>query len=723
MAVSGNQNYIIVVGGIDMDIAKIIEKYNPYSYGNPWEDIYNINEPIKYFSSVLIEDKLYLFGGCFNNQTTDKAWFIDLAKKELLKLPSMQEAKFCTTASVVGNYIFIIGGINEENQVLDTIEQWDIKTNTSKILNKKMTLKRYSHAAVVKDGDIYVIGGNDGKNVIQEVEFYSTTKNEWNCANSMNWNRMKLAAVGVENYIYAIGGSNGSQDLNSVERFNTKNKIWEKIAHLPFAVKGHSAVVDKSRIICFGDYESELVLEYIPRMNEWTRIGKMANKRRFYSAFLTNFKLESDESTENVEKSSIKISSNFKQEPEEQTNKNEEKTESYESTKNVEKTAIKRIDKKLNTGKISKLINRLKKNDFTHKNKTISEISKTESHKSPDSLSPPASTSVKITKSDNSLNDYSGIQKEILNINREKIALVGGWNEEMANTIDIYNGENKSWTLSENIGFNKCCFASIIVKDSWLLIIGGENSSNQTLTSVEYIDLKNGQKHPLKPLNQARQQFSAVTLRRNSSTDVYAIGGFELTTAESRTGNILSSVERWNSDTKIWETISPLKVAINRHSACVIADRIYVTGGCIKENNKYESLNKVQIYSVKSDSWTYGTQMNQARHNHSSAVFNGKLYVAGGLIAQTNTHLASVEFFDPISNVWQEFAKLPQPASGISLCCFENKLLCIGGDHFWKYFINVWEYDETNKTWTVFKSLKRTRAYFAAHIIPYNSVI
>ncbi|XP_077294961.1 uncharacterized protein LOC143917355 [Arctopsyche grandis] len=698
MAVSGNQNYIIVVGGMDKDIAKIIEKYNPYSYGNPWEDIYNINEPIKYFSSVLIEDKLYLFGGWFNNQITDKAWFIDLAKKELFKLPSMQEAKFCTTASLVGNSIFIIGGTNEENQVLDTIEQWDIKTNTSKILNKKMNLKRHSHAAVVKDGDIYVIGGHDGKNVIQEVEFYSTTTNKWNGANSMNWNRMKLAAVGVENYIYAIGGSNGSQDLNSVERFNTENKIWEEIEDLPFAVKEHSAVVDKSRIICFGSFKSEQVLEYIPIVNAWTRIGKMANKRRFYSAFFTNFKLESDESTENVEKTSIKISSNFKQEPEEQTNKNEEKTESYESTKNVEKTAIKisrnfkqepeeqtnkneektvdkpklGIDKKRNTGKLSKLINRFEINDFTHKNKTISENSKTESHKSPDSLSPQASTSVKFTKSDNSLNDYSCIQKEILDINREKIALVGDVFVEDANTIDIYDGENKSWTLSKNIGFNKCRFASVIVKDSWLLIISGRNSSWQTLTSVDYIDLKNGQKHLLKPLNQARVDFSAVTLRRNSSTDVYAIGGFEITNAESRTGNILSSVERWNSDTKIWETISPLRVAIKGHSACVIADRIYVTGGRIFENNKDECLNKVQIYSVESDSWTYGTQMNQ------SAVFNGKLYVAGGYIVQTDTRLASVEFFDPIANVWQEFTKLPQPASGISLCCFENKLLCMG---------------------------------------------
>ncbi|XP_077283283.1 kelch-like protein 20 [Arctopsyche grandis] len=107
----------------------------------------------------------------------------------------------------------------------------------------------------------------------------------------------------------------------------------------------------------------------------------------------------------------------------------------------------------------------------------------------------------------------------------QKMALVGGSGIDLANTIDIFDGLEKSWTLFKNIRIDKKRFASVLVGD-WIVIIGGKNSLNESVTSVEYIDLKSGQKQPLKPLNQARCIFSAVSLSRGSLTDVYAIGGF-----------------------------------------------------------------------------------------------------------------------------------------------------------------------------------------------------
>ncbi|XP_077295857.1 kelch-like protein 40 [Arctopsyche grandis] len=264
-------------------------------------------------------------------------------------------------------------------------------------------------------------------------------------------------------------------------------------------------------------------------------------------------------------------------------------------------------------------------------------------------------------------NDKSFVQRETprRKIKGEKMALVGGYHldvsfiSQMASTIDIFDGLNNSWTLSKNIGINKHRFASVLVEDR-IVIIGGRNSLKE---SVEYIDLKSGQKHPLKPLNHARCDFSAVTLRRGSSTDVYAIGG------SGKYLKILSSVERWNSKTGDWEIIAPLLVAVDWHSASVIDDNIYVTGGFTRE---YRTTNKVQMYSVETNSWTYRTQMIQ------SVVFIGKLYVAGGVIWLTLTYLDSVEHYDPNANVWTAFTKLPKPAFGISLCCFQNKLFSMG---------------------------------------------
>ncbi|XP_077299043.1 kelch-like protein 41b [Arctopsyche grandis] len=130
------------------------------------------------------------------------------------------------------------------------------------------------------------------------------------------------------------------------------------------------------------------------------------------------------------------------------------------------------------------------------------------------------------------------------------------------------------------------------------------------------------------------------------------------------------------------------------------------------------------MYSVETNHWTYRAQMIQGRYSHSSVAFKGKLYVAGGYEYKTDTYLDSVEHYDSNANVWTAFTKLPKPAQGISLCSFQNKLLSMGGTNgWWSYFKDVWEYDETNKSWKASKSLNRRRTRAVAHVIPYDSII
>ncbi|XP_077295866.1 kelch-like protein 7 [Arctopsyche grandis] len=310
--------------------------------------------------------------------------------------------------------------------------------------------------------------------------------------------------------------------------------------------------------------------------------------------------------------------------------------------------------------------------------------------------------------------DKSFVQRETPRTKGKKMALVGGFDLDVANTIDIFDGLKNSWTLSKNIGINKRSFASVLV-GHWIVIIGGDNSSNKAVISVEYIDLKSGQKQPLNPLNQARSHFSAVKLPRDSSTDVYAIGGYG--------SGILSSVERWSSNNGDWEIIAPLLVAVSHQSGSVIVDKIYITGGRTIENANDVSTNKVQMYSAETNSWTYRAQMIQRRQNHSSVAFKGKLYVAGGMIWESLAFLDSVEHYDPNANVWTAFTKLPTPERGISLCCFQNKLLNMGRFDGKGHLSDVWEYDETNKSWKASTSLSIGRRFAVAHVIPYDSII
>lgn len=57
--------------------------------------------------------------------------------------------------------------------------------------------------------------------------------------------------------------------------------------------------------------------------------------------------------------------------------------------------------------------------------------------------------------------------------------------------------------------------------------------------------------------------------------------------------------------------------AVSRHSACVIGDKIYVTGGRKKIDDKDISTDEMQMFSLKSNSWTYRAPMLFARKDHS----------------------------------------------------------------------------------------------------------
>ncbi|XP_077299497.1 kelch-like protein 25 [Arctopsyche grandis] len=188
-------------------------------------------------------------------------------------------------------------------------------------------------------------------------------------------------------------------------------------------------------------------------------------------------------------------------------------------------------------------------------------------HKTQDFLNLPASIVIEILKSDDLL-----ISSEECVFNSVKLWV----NHDDANRKIELAQLMRSFLVDEVLKFCLLCaecFTSIsqAIKDKdnkssiyretprrkkeKIALVGEKDLNVSFISQVEYIDLKSGQKHPLKPLNQARSDFSAATLRRDSSTDVYAIGG-----------RSSKSVERWNSKTGDWEITAPLLMAVWYHS-------------------------------------------------------------------------------------------------------------------------------------------------------------
>ncbi len=159
----------------------------------------------------------------------------------------------------MGGKIYVFGGLSSTTK-LATVERYDPATNAW-TGRAAMPTARYATSAVTLNGKIYVIGGVNASNQIQNiVEVYDPVADSWSTAASMPTARSRLAAVtGPDGKIYAIGGSTSSTlDLTGyssvVEVYTPATDSWTTAAPMNTPRVGLAAAVSGGQIYAFGGY-------------------------------------------------------------------------------------------------------------------------------------------------------------------------------------------------------------------------------------------------------------------------------------------------------------------------------------------------------------------------------------------------------------------------------------------------------------------------------------
>uniref|UniRef100_A0A3P9LLE0 Kelch-like family member 29 n=1 Tax=Oryzias latipes TaxID=8090 RepID=A0A3P9LLE0_ORYLA len=175
---------------------------------------------------------------------------------------------------------------------------------------------------------------------------------------------------------------------------------------------------------------------------------------------------------------------------------------------------------------------------------------------------------------------------------------------------------------------------------------------------------------------------------------LYTIGGLGVS------GN-LDHVERYDTITNTWETVSPLPKPVHSAAATVCGGKIFVFGGV---NEAGRSAGVLQSYEPQRNSWSFiespmidnkyapavslngfifilggayarattiydpdkgnikaGPNMNHSRQFCSAVVLDGKIYATGGIVSSEGPALSNMETFDPCTNSWTLLQSLPCP--------------------------------------------------------------
>ncbi|MGH3514951.1 MAG: Kelch repeat-containing protein, partial [Pseudonocardiaceae bacterium] len=133
---------------------------------------------------------------------------------------------------------------------------------------------------------------------------------------------------------------------------------------------------------------------------------------------------------------------------------------------------------------------------------------------------------------------------------------------------------------------------------------------------------------------------------------LYIAGG---QTADS-TPTLYDQVSRYNYTTNTWSNVAPLPVSLGQGATGAWNGKIYVAGGFIGGTSV---TNALRIYDIASNTWTSGANMptSPGVEAAAAAVVNGKFYVMGG--DDFNNGLNTTFIYDIASNTWSTGATLP----------------------------------------------------------------
>ena len=218
------------------------------------------------FASVAYNGYLYVIGG----RNASSGYLNDVQFAPLnangtigswTTTTSFNTGRYGHTSVAYNGYLYVIGGwgtiVHDDVQFAPinangTVGTWTITTSFS--------TPRWWHTSVAYNGYLYVIGGNDGFSYFNDVQFAPINANgtigSWTTTTSFNTGRLGHTSVAYNGYLYVIAGTNHFIFYNDVQLapINADGTIgaWASTISLTTARAGQTSVAYNGCLYVIG---------------------------------------------------------------------------------------------------------------------------------------------------------------------------------------------------------------------------------------------------------------------------------------------------------------------------------------------------------------------------------------------------------------------------------------------------------------------------------------
>lgn len=276
----------------------------------------------------------------------------------------------------------------------------------------------------------------------------------------------------------------------------------------------------------------------------------------------------------------------------------------------------------------------------------------------------------------------------------------------------VFAAEGKVWVQKQPMPFARAGVSSAVANGK-VYVFGGSGGSS-SYNNVQEYDPQTDTWQAKKNMPTARSGTSSVAVNGK----IYVFGGYTGNYFTWSGGNTLDTVEMYDPATDTWTSKKSMPIQVGDVATAVYEGKIYVFGGL---TNGAISVSNVNIYDPATDTWTAKTNMAQTIHSSIAVVLNDKIYLVGGVhLDGSGMHLKSLKEYNPVTDTWSSKADLPVATASISATIYSNKIFAIGGDTPSETSI-VRAYDPVNNEWISQPSLNVAR--FGATAVSINNKI